>query len=312
MRRVKKGRLLFLMMIVVSIGVCFFQKDKLVKKIEDSQISTYESAPLSYLDSSLESTYAILIRNDTQEVLLDKRKSERIYPASMTKIMTAYVVLQHTEDLSKLVSIPSDIISDLEQQDASMAGFQPMELVSIKDLLYGALLPSGADACVTLARSIVGSEEAFVKLMNETAQQLGMKQTQFTNVTGLHDAAHYSTAEDISILLHEALKNETFYKQFTTMQYQTKPDSFYPTGIYFTSTLQDSLSRFQLQNPFILGAKTGYTLEAGQCMASLGVVKEEAYLFISAKALGDHTTQPYHVLDALKVYQAISEKESKK
>ena len=102
-------------------------------------------------------------------------------------------------------------VSYTHQQDASVAGFNPYEQPTVRDLLYGVLLPSGADACETLARAVGGSEEGFVAMMNQKAEELGLTNTHFENCTGLHNDNHYSTCRDIAVLMSECLKSCLLY-----------------------------------------------------------------------------------------------------
>ena len=104
-----------------------------------------------------------------------------------------------------------------------MAGFRPGETATVRDLLYGALLPSGAECCETLAREVSGSEEAFVELMNQKAAALGMASTHFCNPTGLHDPEHVSTVRDMARLLRTAMQNEMFRTIFATARYTCRP-----------------------------------------------------------------------------------------
>ena len=109
------------------------------------------------------------------------------------------------------------VIEALNAEGASMAGFLPNESVSVKDVLYGVILPSGADATTLTSNYISGSEAAFAEEMNRYAEKLGMKDTHFLNASGLHQEGHYSTVDDLRILLTEALKNKDFYDVFTTL-----------------------------------------------------------------------------------------------
>ena len=131
----------------------------------------------------------------------------RMYPASLTKVMTAVVVLDHADALDDVVEAPADMFPALWEQNASMAGLQPGESATVEDMLYGLMLPSGADCAIALARYVAGDVEAFVELMNRTAAALGMSGTHFTNPTGLHDADHYSTARDMTMLFAHAMRN---------------------------------------------------------------------------------------------------------
>ena len=169
---------------------------------------------LNSTDRELYSPYAILVRLRDQQVGFESRSEERISPASLTKIMTAIVAIENIADLHEPVILENKIFKDLYAANASLAGFLPGEEVPAIDLLYGTLLPSGADASVGLALKVSGSESEFVKLMNRKAEQLGMKDTHFTNVCGLYDDNHYSTVKDIAVLLEYALHNETFRQGF--------------------------------------------------------------------------------------------------
>lgn len=257
------------------------------------------------LNIDVNSRYAILVEQDSGRVLYTKQAKKRIHPASLTKIMTVYLALQSITDENKMVQVPADIFPKLEVENASIAGFQPNENVRIKDLLYGALLPSGADACITLAQTIDGSEDAFVKRMNDIAKQLGMHDTHFTNCTGLDDDQHYSSVYDLQLLLREALKNDAFAEIFHTKSYVVEGDHVNPTGFTMYGTMWQTMEVHNLYSDFLLGGKTGYTPDAGLCLASQGSVDGTQYLLITAGADGDAETKPYHILDAIKVYEKV-------
>lgn len=140
------------------------------------------------------SRHALLMDARTGQVLARKRSGEEAAPASLTKMMTVLLVTEALPDLDTPVTLPEDIFPALYKADASMAGFQPGETVTVRDLLYGAMLPSGAECCEALARQVSGNEEAFVALMNRKAGELGMKHTHFANCTGLTSPEHYSSA----------------------------------------------------------------------------------------------------------------------
>mgnify|MGYP004456510505 FL=1 len=249
---------------------------------------------------------AILLEADSGEVLAEKNADTQIYPASMTKMMTVLLVIEAEPDLDRQVTIPEDIFPALKQEGASMAGFQPGEVVTVRDLLYGALLPSGAECCETLARLVSGTETDFVALMNRKAAELGMTSTHFCNPTGLHDPEHVSTVRDISVLLREAVRNEMFRKILTTERYTIQPTNLHPEGFTVTSTLLKELNGDEIRNGKILGGKTGYTSEAGLCLASIAEVKGKTYLLVTAGALGSHETEPYHIEDAVKTYRQLA------
>ena len=255
----------------------------------------------------LYSPYAILVELDSGKVLAEHNDEDKIYPASLTKIMTTLLAIENTDDMNQTVTLPYEIFEPLYAENASMAGFQPGEEVTLKDLLYGILLPSGAECCVTFADRIAGSEEAFVDMMNEKATEMGMSGTHFCNVTGLHDPDHYSTVKDISVLLRYALQYEVFRQAFSSSCYTTQPTNLHPDGITFHSTMFKYMDNAEVIGGKIIGGKTGYTEEAGLCLASLAEVGGREYILVTAKAKGTHQTEQFHILDAINVYSQIGE-----
>ena len=296
-------------------SICENSEGKYLAKLPQREENQLRPSPLEIRDNDyrmlLESQLALFNFDgsdlDSGTVLKEKNSTDRIYPASLTKIMTAILAIENTEDLEEIVQLPDEIFPPLYAQNASMAGFQPGEEVRLKDLLYGVLIPSGAECCLAFADRISGSEEEFVSLMNDKAQELGMKNTHFTNSTGLHDPEHYSTVEDISILLQYALKNEYFRDVFTSSRYSTLPSEQHPEGFTFHSTMFKYMDSTEVTGGEILGGKTGYTEEAGLCLASLAQVNGKEYILVTAKANGTHQTEQFHILDAINVYSQIGE-----
>ncbi|MEK0315718.1 D-alanyl-D-alanine carboxypeptidase family protein [Cohnella sp. 56] len=250
----------------------------------------------------LYSSHAILVRLDDGKTLMEKKQNERVYPASLTKIMTAILAIERIPDLSTPITLDPDMFAKLQQENASVAGFLPGERVSAIDLLYGVMLPSGADASIGLATHIAGSEKKFAALMNKKAKSLGMNNTHFANATGLHDPNHYTTVRDLSVLLAYALKNDTFREAFTASRYSTRSTKLHPDGITLNSTMFDELPTNRFDGGEIVGGKTGYTEKAGLCLASLGRKDGREYILITTGAKGNHRTAAYNVADALAVY----------
>jgi D-alanyl-D-alanine carboxypeptidase (penicillin-binding protein 5/6) len=262
----------------------------------------------AYISSDqLNSSNAILLRLTDDTVLMEKNSEEKIYPASLTKMMTAIVAIEHLPDLKGEIKLTNSTFLGLYDADASMAGFVPGEQVMAIDLLYGVMLPSGAECCIGLAEQIAGSEQNFVNRMNQKAQDLGMEDTYIENVTGLHSDNHYTTVKDLSILLSYALQNDTFREIFTSSRHSTTPTNKHPGGITFYSTMFEKLGNQNFNDGEILGGKTGYTEEAGLCLASLAKVGQQEYILISAGAKGDHRSEQYHITDAVTVYSSLGE-----
>jgi len=254
------------------------------------------------------SQHALLMDARTGQVLARKRSGEEAAPASLTKMMTVLLATEALPDLDTPVTLPEDIFPALYKADASMAGFQPGETVTVRDLLYGAMLPSGAECCEALARQVSGSEEAFVALMNRKAGELGMKHTHFANCTGLTSPEHYSSAADLAVLLQAALNNETFRTVFTTGQYTSSVTAQHPKGLYMASTLLSRLDGGEVTGGQILGGKTGYTDAAGLCLASLAVVNGKEYILVTLGAPGNHATEQTNIMDAVQVYRRLEKK----
>ena len=261
---------------------------------------------IAQLDT-LNSPYAILMDASTGEVLAEQNANTQMYPASMTKILTAVTAMESVSSLDETVTMPYEIYEALYEEDASMAGFEAGEQASVRQLLYGVILPSGAECCIALADLIDGSESAFVQRMNEKAQTLGMSSTHFVTCTGLHDAQHYSTVRDIAVLLQYALQSSDFREIFTAHSYSVAPTAQHPEGFTFYSTMFQSLGDASVTGGEILGGKTGYTEEAGLCLASLAQVNGREYILVTAGAPGSHDTEPLHTIDAKAVYNRIGE-----
>lgn len=205
--------------------------------------------------SSLYSESAVLLDLDTGKIAAQKKSQEKIYPASLTKMMTVLLVLENGEDLDKQVRLSEDIFPELYEEGASMAGFLPGEHATVRDLLYGAMLPSGGECCKALAKEVAGSEEKFADLMNEKAEELGMKHTHFVNSTGLQDKKHYTTVKDLARLLEYAWKNGDFQAIFTKKSYTVPPTDGHPEGFTFYSLMFQEMEQSGITSDYILGGK---------------------------------------------------------
>lgn len=285
-----------------------------------------ETGPVSYAQTTdktkkltsaqIGSAHAIMIDLSSNTVLMAKEGDARIYPASMTKIMTLIVAYEHTENLEDTFTMTEDILGALWLENATVAGYSVGEQVRMDDLMYGLILPSGADCAVALAMKIAGSEEEFAKLMNEKVAELGLKGSHFKNPTGLHDDEQYSTCHDIALILEYALQNDFMRKVLSTYEYVSHPTAEHPEGVTIHSTMQERLYGDEAPGIFIVGGKTGYTTEAKNCLASFavsyekGIESEESvyektpeYIFVTAE--GDGKWVP--VFDAINAYALIKD-----
>lgn len=248
----------------------------------------------------------VLLEDDTGKLLGSRDRSRRIYPASMTKMMTALVVLEEGPGLDAKLQVPAGLDGLIGDDDASTAGISEGEVLSERDLLYGVLLPSGADCCVTLAVDLFGNEAAFAERMNAKALELGMKDTHFVNTTGLHNENHYSTVTDMAILLRYAMQNETFAQMVATPLYRTETTAQHPEGIPLQSTIFGSGLLNLPDTVRFLGGKTGYTAEAGSCLASSAVIGGKTYVLVTAGAGTTEEHQHTNIEDAVTVYTYLA------
>ena len=254
--------------------------------------------------SGINSSCAVLMQARGGKIIGEINGEQTMYPASMTKIMTAIVAIEELDDLDQEITLTSDMFAGLYERDATQAGFQPDETVRAIDLLYGVMLPSGAECCIALADTIAGSEEGFVELMNQKAEKLGMDGTHFCDTTGLHDPDHYSTAKDIAILLKYAIRNDTFREIIESPYYSTPGTNIHPDGITFYSSMFNNLPDPSVTGGKILGGKTGFTNDAGLCLASFAEIDGTEYILVTAGAFSAGTP---HITDAVTIYNRLGE-----
>lgn len=260
---------------------------------------------LPSIDTSvLRSSQAYMERLSDSAQVFDQGGDDRIYPASMTKIMTAILGMEHLDDLSKTYTFTGDEFADWAE--ATMAGFAAGDEATYTDILHGIMLPSGSDASHAIAIAVAGSDSAFVDMMNQKAQEIGMANTHFTNVTGLQDADHYSTCKDIAKLLQYAMKNDQFRAIMGSHSYTTAPLKSNAAGLTFTSTLSRNGFTYDLDNGVLIeGGKTGFTDEAGHCLASAAKTADGTeYILVTAGAAGGADEIP-QLQDADDIYSQL-------
>ena len=231
---------------------------------------------LSFADSepSLTAEYAILMDYESGKVLYSKNGYSKLYPASTTKAWTAYVVLKHVKDLNQVVQI-----KDLPLVEGSSMYLKEGEAFTVKELLDALLIHSCNDVAVVLARYVGGTEENFVKMMNDEAKAIGAKNTHFNNPHGLPDENHYTTAFDMALMARKAMDNEIFKNIVKTESIRFPATEAYPYERYFKNTNQFLTSPYQMdykgkkvdiKYDVVDGIKTGYTDAAGKCLLSTG------------------------------------------
>lgn len=250
--------------------------------------------------SDINSAYAILIDVDSNTVLASRNGEARIYPASMTKLMTLIVAMEHMADLNDTYTFTYQIINPQVAAGASVAGFSAGETVPLIDLLYGTALPSGADATAAIADYVAGSESVFAELMNEKAEAMGLTNTHFVNASGLHDPDHYSTPHEIALILEYALEIPQLREIISTYQYTTAKTEQHPDGLLLTSTVFSRMRGDEPGNAEVFAGKTGYTHEAKSCLASAAETPD-GHTYVLVTAFADGTYAP--VYDAIDIYR---------
>ncbi len=241
------------------------EKKEADNKASEKEKADKEDEKVVSTDPEVLSESAILVNNNTGKVLFQKNAHKKMYPASTTKIMTAYLALNHLS-LSDEITASKTAVSIAS--DSSKLGLVAGEILTVEHLLHALLVQSANDAANVLAEAVSGSISEFVALMNQTAQDLGMNNTHFANPHGYHNANHYTTAYDMSLIAAKAMENETF-AEIVALQKITIPktnkhetERVYRTRNNLISYTSSLAHRYQYAN----GIKTGYTSDAGQCL----------------------------------------------
>ena len=275
-----------------------------VQAEEGNEAYTAEEKP------EITSDYAYLLDLDTGQVLYEKGSADRIYPASMTKMMTTILAIENLPDTSMTVTVTEEMLAGLEEASASRAGFDVGDEPTVQDLLYGDILPSGADCSRALSFTIAGSEEAYVDMMNAKAEELGMTGTHFVNTTGLHDDNHYSTLQDIATLMKYCLQNELFKTIISTETYTSVPVKSQPDGLLMNSVVLKYINHPENEYNWniegFIGGKSGFTLEGEYCLASIASFSGMNLMLITAHGWINRY-YPVHIEDASILYNYMYE-----
>lgn len=239
----------------------------------------------------------VLLNLDADEIIYTKNPDKEEILASLTKIMTAYTVIENVSNLDKKITVTEKDIANL--YGFTCAGLEVGDKVSYKDLLYAMMLISGADAAQTLAIHTSGSIEAFNDLMNEEARKLGLRHSHFADSYG-GDDSNVSTAREMARLLKIALQNKTFKKIFGTNYYTLS------NGLKVTNYTAAYATFHGLDSSLLTGNKSGYTPEAGLLLASTATINGTQYALIICKS-EVNSYYSTHVLDTYKIYNYIAD-----
>lgn len=226
------------------------------------------------LGDEIVSGYAVMIDLDSRRILAGKESKTRINPASMTKILTVLVAAEHLagpEALDDTFTMTLEITDYGYIHDCSSAGFEKDEEVTIRDLFYGTVLPSGADAAVALATYVAGDQEAFVGMMNEKLEQLGLSDTaHMTNCVGIYDEEHYCSVYDMAMILEAAIENDFCREVLSAHTYTTSKTQQHPDGIDLSNWFLRRIEDKDTGGEVVCG-KTGFVNQSRNCAASYGV-----------------------------------------
>lgn len=216
---------------------------------------------------------AVLVDPNTSEILYEKNAHEKMYPASITKVMTCLLTLEAVDEgkltLEQTVTASSALHTGIGA-GASTADIKEGEQIRIIDLLYAALIPSANEACNVMAEAVSGDVASFVELMNQRAAKLGMNDTHFANTHGYHDDDHYTSAYDIFLMCQEAMKHETFRTIVSSKSYDMPATNMHPEvrTVHSTNALISNWNVAGYLYSYATGIKTGHTNESGYCLAA--------------------------------------------
>lgn len=256
-----------------------------------------------YATPAILSESAVLIDASSGTILAQKSADKKMYPASLTKIMTAILAIESGE-LTDVITVDDDTPFEIE---GSHIALEPGEILTLKDLLYALMLPSANDAASVIAKHYGGSLESFVKMMNQKAKELGAYNTNFTNPHGLHDTNHYSTAADLALITKYAMENDTFRKIVSTTKYEIQTTNKKDEPRYFTTLnkliYNTSYNQIYVDGAYIspyyeyaTGAKTGYTPQAGNCLVATAKKDGTELIAVTMKGISLEMYQDAHNL----------------
>lgn len=246
--------------------------------------AVYEKSLTDSGDNPIYAGIYLMINLDNDTVIFEKDADKQTAPASLTKIMTATVVLENCKDLDEEVEADYSTIHLLDGTGSSMVGLEPGEKMSVKNLLYCMLVRSGNDAANVLAMHIGGSMEGFVKMMNDKAAALGCKNTHFANAHGLDDPNHYTTARDLMTITRHALTLPYFSEITSTTIYKVPATNKSESRILRNTNNLMNKAYADYYSPYAVGIKTGSTDNAGRCVISKGTGNGYNYLCVIMNA----------------------------
>ncbi len=257
-----------------------------------------ETEETAEFGGSIGSLYDIVVDVDKGEVLARRNAHEKMYPASMTKVMTVLVAAEHITEkqLDDMYTFTIDDLHAAYNNECSAVGYLEGEQATVRDMFYGTILPSGADCASGLACYVSGDMDSFAVLMNEKAKRLGISgSTHFTNSVGYYDDENYTTAYDMAVIMKAALENDLCREVLATTDYHGTATPSYPAGVNINNWFMRHIAKRKVPGE-VKGAKTGYVHESGMCCVSYLVSDSGGhYICVTAKGSGKNNTLQEHV-----------------
>ena len=245
---------------------------------------------------NIASEYAVLLDEDTNTVLAGKGAVRRVYPASLTKVLTLITALELAPDVNTAAQITGEELSGLYAREASLAGFAAGENIPFKELLYGLILPSGADAALAIEKAVAGEKNLFIAMMNLEAYKMGLKDSRFSDSTGLHNKNNYSTPLDLAVIFRYALANNAAREVLSTPYHKAENLERHPDGLEMWSHAFTYMSGVEDMGGFTITAgKTGYTGEAKVCMMTEAEKDGHRYILVTLFAPNSRTMCEDHI-----------------
>jgi D-alanyl-D-alanine carboxypeptidase len=251
------------------------------------------------------STNIILVDLDTDEVIVSRESDKILYPASMSKVLTAICMADYLTPgmMSREYKMGKAEIQKTKEENFSAVGTTPGDVLPVRDLFYGMLVCSGADADYALTKFLAGNEENMVELLNKRAWEMGISDTaHFTNVIGAFDPDHHCTVYDIAVIMSAAVQNPLILDAMSTEQYRTVPTQKNEEGVDISNWFLRRIGTYET-NGRVVAAKTGFISEAGFCCVSYLETKSgKHYVCVTANSDGNWRT----IFDHISLYRAFT------
>lgn len=301
-QNIRKKLIIIIMVLLLSINITL--------SINASEVRAQENSNIQDQFSDISARNLVLANSDTGKIIYERNIDEKIYPASITKLMTAILVVENCE-LNDIVTVSENAVKSVPMGYVN-ANLQVGEKLTVEQLLYAMLIPSANDAANALAEHVGGSIESFSTMMNTKARELGCTGTNFTNPSGLHEESHYTTAKDLLFISKHAISNSEIRKIVGTVKY-TLPSTNKYTGESRIITSTNYMKRKELTRyycDYCIGGKTGYTGDAKNCVVEFA--QKNGMNFIAIVMGEDSKIKGQKFLDAKEMFNyAFENYESK-